>query len=399
MSGAPRPCPICESTNGGEILFRQTFFDGPLGDGYNVCVCHRCGAGFADGIPSQQELDTYYAERSKYLVGDRVGQESAYDLRRFEIIADQLESLVTDKSARFLDIGCATGGLLSVLRQRGFKNVLGTDPSLACVEAAQQRHGVPARALTLAQHQSWAERFDVVLLVGVLEHLRDLATGVTIASQLIRPSGLVYCAQPDMELLLKTKNAPFQQFSVEHVNFFSALTLRHAMARFRLVPQAEWHWMVEWRSNVWDSVLSAGFRYGDSPKPLGPCLTTRTNLMEYISRDRDVERIYVERIEEITTSGEPVIIWGTGTMTRRLLTVSRLAQANIVAFADSNSHYEGTRLVGKQILSPSKLANYPQKILVFSYAFAFEILATIRELSLSNEVVLFAGNETVESAK
>ena len=48
-----RPCPVCESLADREVLHRQRFIEGPLGDGYDVVVCRNCGTGFADGIPSQ----------------------------------------------------------------------------------------------------------------------------------------------------------------------------------------------------------------------------------------------------------------------------------------------------------------------------------------------------------
>jgi len=43
-------------------MWRQRFQDGPMGDGYDVVVCRECGAGYADGIPSQADMEHHYSE-------------------------------------------------------------------------------------------------------------------------------------------------------------------------------------------------------------------------------------------------------------------------------------------------------------------------------------------------
>src|ERR1700677_5030046 len=106
-----RPCPVC-CDFGRRILHRQQFLDGPMGEGYDVVVCNRCGAGFADGIPSQAEMDRYYAEQSKYTYDHAGGAESPWDLKRFELTVEQVAPHLKSLDARILDIGCATGGLL-----------------------------------------------------------------------------------------------------------------------------------------------------------------------------------------------------------------------------------------------------------------------------------------------
>ena len=191
-----RPCPVCGGVER-RVLYRQRFRDGPLGDGYDVVVCRQCGAGFAEGIPSQEELDRYYAGQSKYTYDHAEGAESPYDFKRFETIADQLIPFLPSRETRILDVGCATGGLLSVFKQRGFGNVLGIDPSPACAPAARRLHGVEVRTATLAQLAGWQESFDLILLVGVLEHLRDVQPAVRTMAARLKAGGLLYCAQPD----------------------------------------------------------------------------------------------------------------------------------------------------------------------------------------------------------
>jgi SAM-dependent methyltransferase len=426
-----RPCPVCAGVER-RVLHRQRFQDGPLGDGYDVVVCNACGAGFADGIPAQDKLDRYYAEQSKYTYDHTEGAESPYDIKRFEIIADQVIPFLPSHDARILDIGCATGGLLSVFKQRGFSNVLGIDPSPVCAEAARRLHGVKVRVATLAQLAGWHERFDLVLMVGVLEHLREVQPAVRAVVARLNPGGLFYGAVPDVEGLAACHNAPYQQFSVEHVNFFSGQSLGRLMAVCGLTPRQTWRQMVEWREGITEPVLSGiysltpsgevpssiplrqGFGGQESqvprirPSPTAdpqigssvppsdaPSLllqidhTTEHALERYLVQCRAGDEKLLSVIEGLVRSQEPILVWGGGTLTRRLLATSRLAEANIVGFVDSNPGIQGHRLAGRDIYSPIQIAGRNEAIMICSKAFEREIVRMIREeFRLPNQVIL-----------
>jgi hypothetical protein len=73
---------------------------------------------------------------------------------------------------------------------------------------------------------------------------------------------------------------------------------------------------------------------------------------------------------------------------RRLLASTRLSCANIVAFVDSNAHWRGQKLAGRDILGPDQLAGRPEAIVICSAAFEHEIAATIRhKLGLANRIL------------
>lgn len=393
LSSAPRACPVCDSSGSRRILHRQTFYDGVWGDGYDVVVCAECGAGFADGIPVQEEMDRYYVERSKYTYDATAGAESPYDLGRFELIADQVRPHLRSPAARILDIGCATGGLLSVFKRRGCLNVMGADPSPACADAARRLHGIEVRAATFEQLSNWNEKFDLILMVGVLEHLRDVRAAVKCVSALLAPSGLFYAAVPDVEGLAAAKNAPFQQFSMEHVNFFSVSSLTGLLIRGGFSPIETWQHFVEWREGVTEPVLGGLFAPGQEqaqgvPPPGTFDALTEPALEGYLAASMSADAPLKAQIERLVETQQPFILWGAGALTRRLLRSTSLSRANVVAVVDANPYLQGRELANWSIVSPTELKAGNEPILICSVAFEKEIVQAIREnLRLSNPIV------------
>jgi SAM-dependent methyltransferase len=390
--GQQRPCPVCDGLER-RIVYRQRFLDGPLCDGYDVVICGRCGTGFADGIASQAEMDRYYAEQSKYAYDQAGGSESPWDFKRFEEIVEQIEPHLVSRHARILDIGCATGGLLSVFKGRGFPNVIGADPSAACEKTAERLHGVKVRTANVSHLADWNDRFELILMVGVLEHLREPKDAIRTVSRLLSPEGLLYCAVPDVEGLAACRNGPYQQFSVEHVNFFSTHSLGRLMAECRMTAVDTRRWNVEWREAVWEPIASGLYKTGKKAIPSFDS-STGPALARYLDVSREGDLRILSTIDSLRRSQEQILVWGAGTLTRRLLATTRFAEANIAAFVDSNIHLQKRNLAGRPVLGPEQIAGRSERILICSIAFEREIADAIeKQEKLKNRVFSLLGDK------
>jgi hypothetical protein len=147
-----RPCPVC-GASAPEPVFRQQFqgiSGASLMPGYDVVLCGDCGFAYADNIPTQQVFDAYYRDLSKYEYHQRHGRITDSDRRRFEGISTLIQPYIT-RHSRILDVGCANGALLAELKQRGFANVFGLDPSPACADAARRFYDIPVTVGSLAE--------------------------------------------------------------------------------------------------------------------------------------------------------------------------------------------------------------------------------------------------------
>jgi SAM-dependent methyltransferase len=281
------------------------------------------------------------------------------------------------RDARILDIGCATGGLLSLFKKRGFEQLVGADPSPACAEIARRLYGIEVRAASLIDVAEWTETFDLILMVGVLEHLRDVLPAVKIAASKLSPNGFLYLAVPDVEGLAECYNAPFQQFSMEHINFFSAQSLALVSAAAKLPLHTIWQYRLEWREGIIEPIVSALCgNIGSST--VGKDVITEPALQRYVAWSNEGDLKINDAIGRLASSGTPLLIWGIGALTRRLLISTALASANIVAFVDSDQKVQGREALGKKVISPQDIRPDMGTIFVCSFAFEKEIIGQIR---------------------
>ena len=220
-----RPCQICDAA-ACEVLHRQKFVlpqGHPLTAGYDVVCCNRCGFVYADTTVSQADYDRFYAQFSKY--EDRQtstgGGDAPWDAERLAATAAYIAEFLPDRRARILDIGCANGGLLRALRDLGWDNVVGVDPSAACVENTRRLHGIEAHVGVLSAIPVGLGQFDCVILSHVLEHVSNLHPAVHSLGDLVRPGGIAYVETPDATRYAEFVTAPFQDFNTEHINHFS----------------------------------------------------------------------------------------------------------------------------------------------------------------------------------
>ena len=63
-----------------------------------------------------------------------------------------------------------------------------------------------------------------------------------------------------------------------------------------------------------------------------------------------------QTIDEILARDEAIFVWGVGTHTLRLLSTSRLKDAKIAAFVDSNPRYQGKTLSARRSWLPKPCA-------------------------------------------
>jgi SAM-dependent methyltransferase len=386
-----RPCAICDGTER-SILFEQRFSgidNATLLAGYDVVVCETCGFGFADRIPGQPEFDAYYEALSKYEYHHRAGETSDSYRASYGTIADFLRDQSIAQNARIVDVGCATGGLLGELRRRGYGDLLGVDPSAGCAQTAARLYGVQVVTGTLSHIPLQPATFDVVLLTGVLEHVRDLASALAHCTGLLAPHGTICVVVPDVTAYAASRGAPFQHFSVEHINFFSPVSLANLLGRHGFACHAHRCCFMDHSAIFNEPVIMAHFAPTAAAGPWIRDDRTVVGIQEYIDVSAKASTASVAVIEQLAADRQPILVWGTGTQTQRLLETSALGRANIRAFVDSNANFHGKTLRDIPIIAPTQVHAYAEPIVISSWMYRAEITRQIRdELKLPNRVIV-----------
>jgi SAM-dependent methyltransferase len=373
----PRNCPVCLST-GKHKIFSQTFdslSEGWLLSGYDVVLCDACGASFADNIPTQQDFDRYYGQMSKYEYDNSNGVINEYDADIFRKSAEFLSPLL-ECNATIADVGCATGALLNEFKKQGFSNLMGFDPSASCCKSGRRLYGIDIRQSTINQLSAVTDRFDVVMMTGVLEHLCDVESSLNVLKSLLKPGGMIYLGVPDASSYHRYFGAPFQYFSMEHVNFFAPNTLSNLMMRHGFqtvkIQRLERHLGPKSIEPVVFGLFSPKSGNVDISM-MDPDSETKDGLFQYLMHSRELEEKIYSKINAIVASQAPLIVWAVGTHTLRLLKTSSLAKANIIGFVDSNKNYQGKMLHGHPILAPDKIDSIHGEVLISSQVAEDEI--------------------------
>jgi SAM-dependent methyltransferase len=354
-----RGCPVC-AHGVGEALHSQRFVlpaGHPLGDGYDVVACRRCGFVFADTAATQADYDRFYADYSKY-TDDKTatgGGNDPLDARRLRDTGLILREHFPDRAARLVDVGCANGGLLVQLRELGYSNVCGVDPSPACAANAR-RAGVEAHVGALDALPAAVGPCDGVILSHVLEHVRDLRAALKAVRSVLRPAGRVYVEVPDAARYADFVPSPFQDFNTEHINHFSHHSLDNLRAAAGFGRVARGDRVLETSPGMpYPAIYQVwSFAPQASHSPEGPIPDTglRRSIDEYIRKSRRLLEAIDRRIRAAVPADGPILVWGVGQLAMKLLAETALGRADIAAFVDSNPVHHGKAIRGIRILAP-----------------------------------------------
>lgn len=146
------------------------------------------------------ERDNVLRKRTRYLETNPVERYAADPAYRAKVA--RIEAALGPRQGRVLDIGGNTGGEATVLRQRGYRMVVG-DINEAALDISRERAEkfdleLPEYVAFDAHHLPFRNAaFDAVVIIEALHHMVDYGQVLVEARRVLRPGGLLYAMEPN----------------------------------------------------------------------------------------------------------------------------------------------------------------------------------------------------------
>jgi SAM-dependent methyltransferase len=206
-------------------------------DGYSMVACQACGALYVGEDPAAIDFDAlygqaYYTGGSDAVFADYVGQEAARraHARRKLAVLRHLPPRIP-RHGRLLDVGCAAGFFLA--EARAHYEVQGVELSTWSSAYARDRLKLPVTTGTLQQAALPADRFDVVTLWDVIEHVPEPVPLLAEIARVLKPGGRVVLTTGDWGSAYAQRHGEHWHLMTPpwHLSFFTRASLMEAGQR------------------------------------------------------------------------------------------------------------------------------------------------------------------------
>lgn len=127
-----------------------------------------------------------------------------YDLGKETVVPYIKEQGAFKKGYKIAEIGSAEGGVLAAFVEEGATEALGTDIALERLESGKRIAQIGNLDIEFTSHDiiyeepkdEWKEKFDLVLLRDVIEHLDDATIALKNIKKILKPGGHLFVTFP-----------------------------------------------------------------------------------------------------------------------------------------------------------------------------------------------------------
>lgn len=185
---------------------------------------HRCGA---CGLVYLEQWSEHFEAALYAYYDERVGEGRAerYDplntARQRELLGQWGEVV---RGRRLLDVGCGEGHLVDTAIREGW-DARGIDLATGAIDICRSL-GLPCRVLDFFDASLDDERFDVIAMSELLEHVPQPGRFLARGASLLAPGGLLFATTPNFDSLTRrVVGARWSCIHREHVAYFTEATL------------------------------------------------------------------------------------------------------------------------------------------------------------------------------
>lgn len=225
-----KKCIFCNSPKN-KILYRFPKF--------SVLQCKQCSFQYSNLHPTAKDLNKLYSKNYYHAWG--LDQKSLrlvtrrMKMQTFKHYLDIIESLSGRSPKKLLDVGCATGFLLEIAKERDY-DCYGVEISSYACQQATKLFGNHIFCGTLEDAKFPPGFFDVVAMADLLEHVIDPRKTLIKAKKILKENGLLFLVTPDVgSLSSKLMGKYWINYKEEHLYYFDKKSISRLLQELSFV--------------------------------------------------------------------------------------------------------------------------------------------------------------------
>lgn len=140
-----------------------------------------------------------------------------------------------ESELKVLDIGCASGAFLQAAKNITNWNLKGIEPSIAMVKFGNTNYGLDITQGVFAENSFPNEKFDIISLWDVLEHVNHPDKLILEISNKLKINGILIINVPNLNTITaRVMRYSWPFYLAVHIHYFKDDTLKKLLANYKL---------------------------------------------------------------------------------------------------------------------------------------------------------------------
>lgn len=388
-------CPICGLNKKNDSFSIKTISSDKsyLYTDIKVVYCNNCGHVYNHLTKKEKEnLKLFYVKEYPFIhKGDPKEKYSPGSLNKasretYEILLSMFPNEI-NKDSYILDVGCSSGGFLKFLKEKGFRNLFGIDPSLE--KDYQELNIVVGTSENIPFKKN---TFDLVVTNHVLEHTLDPLKSVKEMNRVTKENGHILISVPNY---YKYKHYfPYSYFLIkEHIHHFSILSLNKIASLTNLNYKKRVEFISDPDTNKFPSICVL---YEKANFDLD------MNVKQFIKNDKEVLTLsmlnssiqtvkILKNFNSIVKNCDTVYCWGIGKEFFYLYEELNLKKYKVVLLDKDVNKQKKVTVNGLTINNPDVLKGFNKKscLLITAVPYTKQILKSLKILNYKGKILKY----------